>query len=321
MAKEYYIDENVNSRNFNPIKTGGLYDAQFLQGIDNAKKIAYTPHDLNKLYNHPGDKVPYTETLKNIGKVDKRPTDSRYFSPTQLYNRDGRYMNNGVTKSNNYYGSMSDNKSSSRYKYNYATEYNTFNNTRYGIVSGDDYDKWLMELKYSQKGVINPNAGKPIRLSAPSGFTGYISCLTKGNTIGKVELASSPNNISDSLQVDIASDTAIGRPQGFNFFSSVGTRQVQFSFDVYADYLPAPFNDVLSYCKALKQMNYPTYSSGGKVVNSPLVMFEYGGIHIKGIPTITFTFDNTIRKGNIDKANVSVSIVETEPIVDGKAIL
>ena len=149
---------------------------------------------------------------------------------------------------------------------------------------------------------------------------GYIQCRTINNKIandGLVYLASSPQNIQDSTSVEMASETTIGASQGFNLFSSVGTRQLSFSFDVYADYLPAPFNNVKEYCLALKQMNYPTYS--GMRVNSPDVIFSYGGIRIRGIPQISCTYETTVKKGIVDKASVSVQITETEPIINGSA--
>lgn len=315
MSKEYYIDENVNSHTFNSVgQMGKLYDAAFLRALDNAKTISYSSKDLNKLYNSPSDRVPFTETLKKVGKTDKSVV---YFSPQQLYNRDGKYMNR---YQNQYYNNPTgDSQTSSKYKY--SLTYNSYSKYSTNVLASDKYLGRLADLGATANGVINPSAGSPIRLKTPTGFSGYIECLTKGNTIGVVPLASAPQGISDNVSVDTASDNAVGRSQAFTFFSSVGSRQVQFSFDVYADYLPAPFMDVLSYCKALKQMNYPVYSANGNVVNSPLIMFKYGGMHIKGIPTITFNFDNTIKKGNIDKATVSVSIIETEDVTDGKVIL
>ena len=149
---------------------------------------------------------------------------------------------------------------------------------------------------------------------------GYIQCMTSGNKIangGLVPLASSPQNIQDNTSVEIASDTAIGSSQGFDIYSSTSTRTVNFSFDVYADYLPSPFNNVKEYCLALKQMNYPTYSS--LRVNSPDAIFVYGGIRIRGIPQISCTYETTTKNGIVDKANVSVQITETEAIVDGVA--
>lgn len=173
--------------------------------------------------------------------------------------------------------------------------------------------------------------GTPIRLPnlprvggfnslGSSAADGYITCMTKDNKIangGKVLLASSPQNIQDNLSVAMATDTAIGSSQGFTLYSNTDTRTVSFSFDVYADYLPSPYNNVRDYCLALKQMNYPTYS--GSIINSPDVIFVYGGIRIRGIPQITFTYSNTTKKGIIDKASVSVQITETEAIVDGIA--
>lgn len=315
MSKNYYIDEKVNSGTFNSTgQLNSLYDARFLQSLDNAKTISYTNKNLNQLYNKPGDKVPFTDTLKKVGKTDKSVV---YFSPSQLYNRDGRYLNN--RSSVLYNNSVNDSQSTSKYKY--SLTYNSYSKYSTSALVSDKYLGRLSNLGATSNGAINPNAGSPIRLKQPQGFSGYIECLTKNNSIGVVYLSSAPTGLSDNVAVETASDNAIGRSQAFVFFSNIGSRQVQFSFDVYADYLPSPYNDVMSYCKALKQMNYPTYSANGKVVNSPLARFVYGGLHIKGIPTITLSFDNTIRKGNIDKATVSVSIIETENITDGKVIL
>lgn len=182
--------------------------------------------------------------------------------------------------------------------------------------------------------VIRNSAGQggPIRLpNLPStkglnrslgtdAAAGYIQCMTIGHNIknnGLVPLASSPNDIQDNTSSEIASGSAVGSSQSFELFSSVGSRTVTFSFDVFADYLPYPYNDVKEYCLALKQMNYPTYAS--LRVNSPDVIFIYGGIRIRGIPQITFSFANTTKKGIVDKATVSVQITETEEIVNGIA--
>lgn len=315
MSREYYIDENVNSNTYNSAtQMNKLYDAAFLQQLTKAKTMSYTSKDLNKLYNKPSDKIPFTDTLKKVGKTDKSVV---YFTPQQLYNKDGRYIN---SPQNEYYNRISNGTESSS-KYKYSLTYNSYSKVATNALASDKYLGRLASLGATANGVIDPSKGSPIRLRTPQGFSGYIECLTKNNSIGIVYLASAPQGISDNVSVDTASDNAIGRSQAFTFFSNVGSRQVQFTFDVYADYLPSPFDNVISYCKALKQMNYPTYSANGKVVNSPLVNFVYGGLHIKGIPTITFNFDNTIRKGNIDKATVSVSIIETEDITDGKVIL
>ncbi len=189
-------------------------------------------------------------------------------------------------------------------------------------------------INSSYTGAVKHNAsiGKPIRLpNLPSTrgmgrslsgevTSGYIQCVTVGHKIannGQVFLASSPQNIQDSMSSEIASSSAVGSSQSFEIFSSVGSRTVTFSFDVYADYLPYPYNNVKDYCLALKQMNYPTYS--GLQVNAPDVIFTYGGIRIRGIPQISFTYYNTIKQGYIDKATVSVQITETEEIKDGTA--
>lgn len=149
---------------------------------------------------------------------------------------------------------------------------------------------------------------------------GYLQCYTSGTRIannGLIPLASAPQNIQDSVSVEIANENVIGSSQGFNLYSNTGSRVITFSFDVFADYLPYPYENVRDYCLALKQMNYPTYS--GMRVNSPDVLFVYGGIRIRGIPQITCTYDSTTKKGIVDKASVSVQITETEAIKDGIA--
>ena len=209
------------------------------------------------------------------------------------------------------------------------------------LTSGKIYqksdDKYIKTLqKYNlQSGIIDPNAGGPIdpksifntgllnvkgytsgsgSESIAVGYDGYIHCKTKGRE-RIVYLSSAPSDISDNVQVNTASDSPIGASKDYNFFTGVGSRVVSFSFDVFADYLPPDFSNVIQYCTVLKQMNYPTYSSA--LVNSPCVYFVYGGLQIEGIPTITVTYGNTIKKGKIDKAKVSVSITETTPIVNG----
>lgn len=275
-----------------------IYDEQFagsIEGYLQARKnsmessnvSSYRPPFKNKiiidrsLYDEP-----FNSTLENT--IKKRGANTRYFSTKRLYQQG----DNGYIR--------------------------TLNN--YNI----------------NRGVINPNSGSPIDpksmfntgllnvkgytsgaggKSAAVGYDGYIQCLTKGNE-KTVYLCSSPSEISDNVQVNTASDSAVGMSQDYNFFTGVGSRVVSFSFDVYADYLPTGYSNVISYCNTLRQMNYPTYSSA--IVNSPCIRFVYGGISITGIPTITISYDNTIKRGVIDKAKVSVSITETDPIVNGK---
>lgn len=311
MAKDYYIDDKVNSLNFKASNTlNSLYDPAYVRGLRNGGQIKPTHYSLNYLYNSPSDKIPFTETLAKVGKTD---LSVKYYSKNQLYddvyNRTASYMQNY-----NGQGTFTWQTTGVRSDNMYIVNLNTFENTRYSTMAPNGRGEYNMVM-----GAIDPSAGSPIRLKAPAGFYGYIECLTKNNTIGRVDLASAPSDIQNTRSVNTASDTAIGRSQAFTFFSDIGSRQVSFSFDVYADYLPAPYLDVLSYCKALEQMNFPTYSSD--FINSPLVRFTYGGLHITGIPTITCTFGNTIKKGIIDKATVSVSIIETEQIVSGRVIL
>ena len=285
-----------------------LYDNEYLKGLNlegptkdvelqgklalQARKDATS---IYRMYNSPNDIIPFTTTLATVGKTDKKAVT---YSWNTLYNKNGqiRYFQSGRVVEPNSDGS-------------YIVNVNNFRNTTVRT----------MDSAQRVHSAINPGAGSPIRLTPPSGFAGYIQCLTKNNTVGTVQLASAPSDIQNNITTNNATDDAIGASQSFNFFSSVGSRVVSFSFDVYADYLPSPFNDVLSYCKALLQMNYPTYSS--QEVNSPAVKFEYGGIRIIGLPQITCTFSNTIKKGIVDKAQVSVSITETETITDEKVIV
>lgn len=292
------------------IPNSGLYDDTYVQGLGNKRKAPRkiaTSRNLSAMYDTPTDSVPFTATLRKVGKTDRSVATK--LDPTtmhNMYNRDGKYFWSNNTDINRRV--YSDRQSSTREQY---LVYDALRKTSYTVKNPDN--------SFVARSVIDPAAGSPIRLQNHNGFVGYLQCLTKGSNIGVVNLASAPQNISDNRTVEIASDTAIGRSQNFNFFSNVGTRTLSFTFDVYADYLPEPYDTVLSYCKALEQMQYPTYSSS--IVNSPTVRFEYGGIHIIGIPIITCTFDNTIRKGSVDKATVSVQITETEEIVDGKVIL
>ena len=311
------MDNIIEHISANGTNIASLYDENYLRSLQ--QQSTASSINLNTLYNNPNSTDPqsFTETLRKVGKTD---LSVKYFSRDQLYNQDGRYQ---WGYNDNYYNQVTNNGSSSRY--HYILQYNSYSNITTNQIASDDYLGRLSNITNGSNGVINPLAGSPIRLKAPNGFEGYLNCLTKnwaiyfGLTSSKINLSSAPSNLSDNVSIETATNSAIGRSQGFNFFSNVGSRQVSFSFEAYADYLPAPFNDVLSYCKALKKMNYPTYSSD--IVNSPVVTFVYGGLSITGIPNITFTFDNTIRKGLIDRATISVQITETDPIVDGEVHL
>lgn len=310
------------------IPNSDLYDANYIQNINKAQDSnRYWENSTNypyyrkptkyeslyNMYNNPSDAKPFTDNLKKKG-VD---TTIRYFSTNSLYNGDGRYSYNSRNKLNTI--------SERNYRdHNSNGSYITFINSRTKTSTMDNG----LSGNGTTMGVINPSAGNPIRLNPPKGFNGYIQCLTKdcvlpgGPKDNIVYLSSAPSDIQNNLQVENANAAAIGRSQGFNFFSNVGSRLVSFTFDVYADYLPSPFTDVTQYCEALLQMNYPVYNDGSfGLINSPCVKFVYGGIHCIGIPNITCTFGNTIKKGLVDKATVSVSITETESTVSGKVIL
>lgn len=259
-----------------------LYDEAYLRNIDNAK-MSSTPKnvDYTYLYNKVSDSNRY-KIPKNMStyfnSIDK------YFSKNQLYTN-----GKGVRD---------------------AAYYRTLDDFRIA------------------KGAVNVNKGKPIdpknifitdgiKYIANYDSTGYLKCETKGRSY-TVRLSSSPENIQEQTSTNTATGSAVGMSQDYNFFTGVSSRVISFNFTVYADYLPEPYQDVVTYCRDLKQMNYPVYSSS--YVNSPVVTFVYGGISITGIPNINITFGSTIRKGKIDQASVSVSITETAKITNGTVI-
>ena len=285
----------------------------------------------------PYDKGYIDQLNKTGGRVD---TSSQRLPSKELYGSD---YTGTTLKTINSSGYITDTRSS------YIFKDARGNSTRRYFTSKDLYiipansrgatgDKAFFQsienTAYTTYLKNNASKGGPIRLPNlpfaaglgrdPNGDVnrGYIQCLTLGseNKIknrGLVPLASSPQEIQDSVSSEVASDNAVGSSQSFEIFSSVGSRVVSFSFVAYADYLPAPFTDIKDYCYALKQMNYPTYS--GLQVNSPDVVFEYGGIKIRGIPQISFSYSNTVKRGIVDKATISVQITETEEIVNGTA--
>lgn len=201
--------------------------------------------------------------------------------------------------------------------------YGTGDKTLYNSINNKSYTTYVRNSAGKGGPIRLPNLPRSAGIARNFGSdaaAGYIQCMTSNHPIkngGLVPLASSPQNIQDSQSVEMASEAVIGASQGYNLYSSTGTRTVSFSFDVYADYLPSPFTDVRDYCLALKQMNYPVYA--GLRVNSPDVLFVYGGIRIRGIPQIGCVYDSTTKKGIVDKASVSVQITETEEIVNGRA--
>lgn len=268
------------------INNRSLYDDKFLKGIDNAgyTKTPSLIKDFDTYYNIEGDIHKFT-IPKNMQTYFNSIGTSKYFSTDALYK--------------------------------------TMRGTR------DDAYYEVLEKYKTNNSIIDPNAGKPIDPSNIFQFSnaqingqmknnyinlGYIRCETKNRNM-IVRLSSSPENIQDSLSVNTATASAIGMSQDYNFFTGVSSRVVSFTFKVFADYLPEPYTDVISYCRDLKQMNYPTYSSN--YVNSPSVTFVYGGLSITGIPTINITYGDTIKKNLVDKAVVSVSITETTKIVNG----
>lgn len=147
-----------------------------------------------------------------------------------------------------------------------------------------------------------------------------------------VPLASTPESFSNQTEQSVSSESPIGSLQPVITFGSTGARTLTFQFSVFGDYLPklnggiglANYN-VVSYCKLLQQLALPTQSGNGKDVaysiTPPIVEFYYGGIHILGIFKCNTDFGSTITNGVIDRATVSISITETEKIINGEVYI
>lgn len=148
----------------------------------------------------------------------------------------------------------------------------------------------------------------------------------------KVGLASTPESFSNQTEQSTSTESPIGSLQPVVTFNATGARTLSFQFSVFADLLP-PYPDgsgisdynVVTYCKFLQQIALPTQSGNGKDVayniEPPIVYFTYGGIHIKGIFKCDTSFGSTVTNGVIDRATVSISIIETEKILNGEVIL
>ena len=148
----------------------------------------------------------------------------------------------------------------------------------------------------------------------------------------KVGLASTPDGFTNNTEQSTSSESPIGSLQPVITFNATGARTLSFQFSVFGDLLP-PYPDgsgildynVVTYCKFLQQIALPTQSGNGKDVayniEPPIVYFCYGGLHIKGIFKCDTSFGSTVTNGVIDRATVSISIIETEKILNGEVIL
>lgn len=166
----------------------------------------------------------------------------------------------------------------------------------------------------------------------PQPCTAYFKVMSGKYKGVKIGLASTPDGFTNNTEQSTSSESPVGSLQPVITFNATGARTLTFQFSVFADLLP-PYPDgsgitnynVVSYCKFLQQVSLPTQSGNGNNVDykiePPIVYFCYGGIHIKGIFKVDTSFGSTVTNGYIDRATVSVTIVETEKILNGEVII
>lgn len=141
-----------------------------------------------------------------------------------------------------------------------------------------------------------------------------------------IGLASTPESFVTQTEQNSSKESPVGSIQPVVAFSSTGARTLSFAFQVFGDYLPklpkgtgiGNYN-VVTYCKFLQQLAMPTQNEN--IIIPPIVEFYYGGIHMIGLFKCDTTFNSTTTDGIIDRATVSISIIETEKIVNGEVYI
>lgn len=141
-----------------------------------------------------------------------------------------------------------------------------------------------------------------------------------------IGLASTPESFATQTEQNSSKESPVGSLQPVVAFSSTGARTLSFAFQIFGDYLPKlpkgtgirNYN-VVTYCKFLQQLAMPTQNEN--VIIPPIVEFYYGGIHMIGLFKCDTTFNSTTTNGIIDRATVSISIIETEKIINGEVYI
>lgn len=155
----------------------------------------------------------------------------------------------------------------------------------------------------------------------------YISHLDEGFQFWK--LPSWPDTVSDSMQSNFQSTTALGRTAPVYTFSNSGPREVQIELELHRDIMDDVNTGISNsqlgegedyvdnLLRALQSIALPKYNLTNKAVEPPLVALRLGNeIFIKGVVTsgIGVTYAKPIlTNGKYAEVKLSIKISEVDP--------
>lgn len=162
-----------------------------------------------------------------------------------------------------------------------------------------------MELKYN----FNKNHG----------YTSYIinKNLSSNSTGYLVPILFSPDNYSENLSSTYDQQNIPGRSAPVISYSYTGARQVNVSFNVYADHLPQGYYNLSTYINAIKALEYPNYSNG--IVTAPSSQLNLPGLSIDGVcSSVSIEYKTDRFKNNSPTAAViSLTFIEVLETIKG----
>ena len=155
----------------------------------------------------------------------------------------------------------------------------------------------------------------------------YISHLDEGFQFWK--LPSWPDTVSDSMQSNFQSTTALGRTAPVYTFSNSGPREVQIELELHRDIMDDVNTGISNsqlgegedyvdnLLRALQSIALPKYNLTNKAVEPPLVALRLGNeIFITGVVTsgIGVTYAKPIlTNGKYAEVKLSIKISEVDP--------
>lgn len=152
-----------------------------------------------------------------------------------------------------------------------------------------------------------------------NGYSAYIKNkrIPSENVGYLIPLLFSPNNISESITANYDQQTIPGRSSPVITYSSTGARQVSINISVTPDYLPSGYSSVEEYLRALKALEFPTYSNGS--ITAPNCYLKLPNLDLDGVCTsvnIEYKTDRITTNKSM-AADVSLQFLEVETTVKG----
>lgn len=154
----------------------------------------------------------------------------------------------------------------------------------------------------------------------------YISHLDVPENAKYWQLPGYPEEVTDSMQSNFGSATALGRSAPVYTFSNAGPRSINISLNFHRDMFEEMPSNVVpkdgedkaeSFIHALQAIAVPKYNLSNKAIEPPLVAVRLGSeVFIKGVVTsgITVTFGRPILVNEkYATIKVSFTISEVDP--------